>query len=125
MFTQGEIDQVAKTAKTGGSSIDFDWFDTIVENASELGVISDEVEVDTLGDTSILGGGFRLLLIVNGSRFASRVLRFEDEWKEEWMGEPVGDSIVRMLSLAVAEIKNIRTVHNTWFVARPSVPVRT
>lgn len=123
MFTQGEIDQVMEAARTGGPSIDFDWFDTIVEKAAEIGVISDEVEVDVLDDTR--GGGFRLLLIVNGSRLGSRTLRFEDEWKEEWLGEPVGDSVLRMLALAVAEIKNIQTVHNTWFVARPSVPVRT
>ena len=125
MFTQGEIEQVMAASKTGGASIDFDWFDTIVENASELGVIRDEVEVDVIEEISPRGGGFRLLLVVNGNRLGSRVLRFEEEWEEEWAGEPVSDSVLRMLALAVAEIKNIQTVHNTSFVARSPFPVRT
>jgi len=114
VFTKEELDKVSEAAQTGGVSIDFDWFDTVVEKASELGVLGHEVTVDTVGPHE----AFRLILTVNGVRFASPLLTFEDHWREEYMQEPVSDSVLRLLVIAVREIKQIETARDTWYTAK-------
>jgi hypothetical protein len=109
VFTKDELDKVVEAARTGRVSIDFDWFDTVVEAASELGILGHEVTVDTVGPME----AFRLILTVNGVRFASSLLTFEDNWSEEYAQEPVNDSVLRLLIIAVREIKKIQTAQDT------------
>ena len=119
MFTMGEIDKVMDAGSLRREpSIDFDWFDTVVEAASELGILGHEVTVDTVGPAQ---EAFRLILIVNGVRFASARLTFEDNWSEEYAQEPVNDSVLRLLTIAVREIKKIQTARDTWFKPLPTV----
>lgn len=117
MFTQDEIEKVMIQARVSRlcPTIDFDWFDTIVEAAEEVGVLGHEIEIDTLGES---GGDFRLLLIINGLRLGSQRLTFEKEWSEQYVQEPVQDSVQRLLGIAMREIKQIETTRDTWYAAR-------
>lgn len=118
MFTMSEIDQVMDAGKLRGEpSIDFDWFDTVVEAAESSGVLPHTLETLPSGDGNVM-----LILIVNGVRFCSQLLIFEDEWKEDWIGEPVQDSVLRLLEIAVREIKKIETIRDTWYQPLPVGP---
>lgn len=116
MFTQGEIYKVMKQSRTGnGPSIDFDWFDTVVTAASETGVLGHDVEVVTVNDA------YMLILVVNGVRFASKTLEYDEEWHEQYMQEPVRDSVLHLLEIAVRVIKEIETARDTWYAAKKSI----
>ena len=121
MFTQGEIEQVIAAARLGnGPGIDFDFFGEVVEAASECGVLGHDVEVldvEYKGSTGNL-----LILIVNGIRFASRRLSYEELWHEDWSQITLQDQVLKLLETAVREIKQIETVRDTWYAASPVGP---
>lgn len=116
MFTQEQIDKVKDRSRISshGPSIDFDWFDTVVESACELGILGHEVDVYPVTPDGV----FLLVLIVNGVRFATPGLSFEEEWTEEYVGEPVDTSVRRLLDIALREIKKIEVTRDTWYTKK-------
>jgi hypothetical protein len=118
MPTDAEIDQVIKEARIDkhGPSIDFDWFDTVVEAASNVDVIQEEVEVVPAG---MCGDGFLLILIVDGNRLSSNLLTFEELWSEDYHDFSSTQVVTKMLEIASLEISKITLKHRTWFTPRP------
>lgn len=118
MFTQGEIEQVMKRARVAGSGIDFDWFKPVVEAAEAIDILGHQVEVVEVGGAAG-DGDYMLILIVNGVRFASEPLAFENHWTEDLNEAPVTDQVLHLLAVAVRQIKKIETVRDTWYTAKP------
>lgn len=119
MFTQGEIEQVMRSVKTSGvaGDIDFSHFGEVLDAACHLGIIEHETETIPEMET----GNVFLILIVNGCRFVSQSLIWEDEWSEELDHGPVQDAVLKLLEIAVREIKKIERIRDTAYARKPSM----
>lgn len=122
MLTQSDIDKViAECVELGPGcpSINFDWFEPVVETASRIGVLGHDAVVLPVNP----GGrdGYALVLTVNGVRFVSETLYFEEEWNEDWAHESLSESVLKLLTIALRVIREIEVARDTWYTVKGSI----
>lgn len=129
MFTAGEIEQIliATRMSEHGPGIDFDWFPEVVEAADRCQILRTgdrvhEVQVDAVHNPGADNEGYRLMLVVNGSRFASELLTYTNSWSEDKEKAPVAEQVLSLLITAMEAIHRIEQVRDTWYRPAPVGP---